>query len=53
MQLATKGMVLTQLRPRQGMENREFWSRMGYKLGEKLPVDKNFFYPGLYIKKLK
>lgn len=38
MKLATKGMVFRQLRPRQGMENREFWSRMGYKLAEKLPV---------------
>lgn len=43
MQLTMKGMVFRQLRPRQGMENREFWSRMGYKLAEKLPVDKNFF----------
>lgn len=53
MQLTMKGMVFRQLRSRQGIENREFWSRMGYKLTEKLPVDKKFFYPGLYIKKLK
>lgn len=35
------------------MENREVWFRMGYKLVEKLFVDKNFFYLGFYIKKLK
>lgn len=50
MQLATEGMVLTQLRSRQGMENREVWSRMGYKLAEKLPF---FTRDSTDIKKLK